>query len=225
MVGRAWPRRRQRGQPPNAPVMQHDPVADVPSPIDLRKASDAADWAKSAMERRPWRAEFFRKFVEIIAVVPNADVLELGSGPGFLAQQLARASPDHGYTLLDFSEAMHDLARSRLSGVPASVRYVTRNFKDADWNAGLGPFDFVVTMQAVHELRHKAHAERLHSQVRQVLKPGGTYLVCDHYVGEDGMKNDQLYMSVSEQREALESAGFGVHEVLRLRGLVMHHAA
>ena len=80
-------------------------------------------------------------------------------------------------------------------------------------------------MQAIHELRHKAHASRLHSQVRKVLKPGGAYLVCDHYVGEDGMTNDQLYMTVAEQRAALEAAGFAVTEMLRMRGLVLHRAA
>ena len=205
--------------------MQHDPIADVPSPIDLRRASDAIEWTRTAMEKRPWRVEFFHRVIEILAATPNAEVLELGSGPGFLAEQMLRAAPRHRYTLLDFSEAMHELARSRLNALSRCVRFVTADLKESGWNAGLGPFDFVVTIQAVHELRHKARAPTLHSQVREVLKPGGGYLVCDHYVGEDGMKNDQLYMTVPEQRAALEAAGFRVHEVLRRQGLVMHHAA
>ena len=205
--------------------MGTDGKIDVPSPIDLRKASDAIEWASSAMEKRPWRVEFFRKFAEIMAQAPAGDVLELGSGPGFLAEQLIRAAPRHRYTLLDFSDAMHSLARSRLAALSAAVRYVTADFKDADWAAGLGSFDLVVTMQAVHELRHKAHAPSLHSRVRRLLKPGGAYLVCDHYVGPDGMTNDQLYMTVAEQRAALEAAGFRVTEMLRSRGLVLHRAA
>lgn len=200
------------------------PIEDVPSPIDLRDASDAVEWANSAMEKRPWRADFFKKFAEIVAERRDGDVLELASGPGFLAEQLIRSAPSHAYTLLDFSDAMHGLARSRLAGLSPSVRYVTTDFKHSNWTAGLGPFDFVVTMQAVHELRHKAHAATLHSQVRTLLKAGGKYLVCDHYVGADGMANDQLYMTIAEQRSALEVAGFRVTEVLRLRGLVMHQA-
>ena len=118
--------------------MGTDDDIDVPSPIDLRKAADAIEWAGSAMEKRPWRVEFFRKFAEIVAGAPPGDVLELASGPGFLAEQLIRAAPRHRYTLLDFSDAMHSLARSRLAGLSAPVRYVTADFKDADWSAELG---------------------------------------------------------------------------------------
>jgi hypothetical protein len=39
------------------------------------------------------------------------------------------------------------------------------------------------------------------------------------------MSNDQLYMSVQEQREALRLGGFGeVKEVLLKGGIVLHHA-
>lgn len=80
--------------------------------------------------------------------------------------------------------------------------------------------------QAVHELRHKRHASALHQQVKPLLQGTGSYLVCDHYVGEDGMRNDQLYMSVAEQRQALLAAGFpNVAEVKRKGGLVLHSAA
>ena len=81
---------------------------------------------------------------------------------------------------------------------------------------GLSRFDAVATMQAVHELRHKSRAEGLHRQARALLAPGGVYLVCDHYLGPDGMSNDQLYMTVSEQRECIERAGYGnVRELMR----------
>jgi SAM-dependent methyltransferase len=206
-------------------VMQHDPVADVPSPIDLRRPSDAAEWAKTAMEKRPWRSDFFDRFAELVSGVSSAEILELGSGPGYLAERVIRAAPSVKYTLLDFSEAMHDLSKARLRGLSAAVQHITASFRDPTWSVGLGSFDFVLTIQAVHELRHKAHAPVLHAQVREILKPSGAYLVCDHYLGEDGMRNNQLYMTIAEQREALESAGFRVREIMRHRGLVLHHAA
>ena len=87
-------------------------------------------------------------------------------------------------------------------------------------------FECVITNQAVHELRHKHYAAKLHEQVKTILSPGGCYLVCDHFVGEGGMKNDQLYMSVSEQRDALLVAGFAqVEQVMINDGLVLHRAA
>jgi predicted methyltransferase len=78
----------------------------------------------------------------------------------------------------------------------------------------------------VHELRHKRYARRLHAEVKEVLKPGGTYLVSDHFFGEGGLPNDQLYMTVPEQRDALLNAGFSeVRKVVASGTLVMHRAS
>jgi len=83
----------------------------------------------------------------------------------------------------------------------------------------------VVTNQSVHELRHKRHATKLHSQVREILNREGYYLVCDHFVGDGGMENAQLYMTVEEQKQSLMTAGFvRVEEILVRGGLVLHRA-
>lgn len=203
------------------------PTPDIPSPIDLRQMSDARTWADEAMAKRPWRVEFFAEFAKALAAGhAQHPVLELGSGPGFLAKFLLDALPELQYTALDFSPAMHELAAERLGEAAARVRFIERSFRDADWAEGLGPFGFVVTHQAVHELRHKRHARGLHEQVRELLAPGGRYLVCDHFAGDGGMANDQLYMSVEEQRVALKDAGFArVEPVLLKQGLVLYAAS
>ncbi len=199
---------------------------DVPSPIDLRDMSDAQAWAETANSARPWRAAFFEAMTEAIAPSKRARILELGSGPGFLAEHVLNRRPDVQMVLLDFSSPMHGLARERLRHHSERVQFVQRSFKDPDWFEGLGAFDYVVTNQAVHELRHKRYAEPLHKQVRSILRPGGMYLVSDHYFGEGGMKNEGLYMTVAEQRQSLAAAGFGqVDELLCLGGMVLHGAA
>jgi SAM-dependent methyltransferase/GNAT superfamily N-acetyltransferase len=202
-------------------------VSDVPSPIDLRLMSDATEWEAAAMQKRPWRTEVFTRFARELEQMdpPALRVLELGSGPGFLAHTLLGQLAGLRMTLLDFSEAMHVLARKRLGAMSSRVDFLIRSFKEPAWSRDLGTFDAVVTNQAVHELRHKRHAEELHRQTATVLRRGGTYLVCDHYRGPDGMANDQLYMTEAEQKAALEAAGFiAVTQVLLLRGLSMHRA-
>jgi len=197
---------------------------DVPSPIDLRRMSDARPWAETALARRPVRPEFFDAFAREIGR-DGARILELGSGPGFLAEHLLGAWPGLDYTALDFSPAMHQLAAERLGERAARVRFVQRSFREAAWVDGLGPFDVVVTHQAVHELRHKDHATTLHAQVRPLLAAGGRYLVCDHHLGGEGLSNDQLYMTVDQQRDALLRAGFtDVEAVLVKGGLALHRA-
>jgi ubiquinone/menaquinone biosynthesis C-methylase UbiE len=139
--------------------------------------SDASEWERTATERRPWRSEFFEKFAdELKGREPKVRrVLELGSGPGFLASHLLGAMPDVHMVLLDFSSAMHDLARRRLGPMTSHVDFLEKSFKDADWSDDLKSFDAVVTNQAVHELRHERYAVELHRQVRAVLRSGGSY--------------------------------------------------
>lgn len=199
---------------------------DVPSPIDLQSAEDAHAWAQSANLARPWRTTFFEAMAAAIDSSRPTRVLELGSGPGFLAEHVLRRCPAVNMVLLDFSEPMHALAKQRLLNHANRLECVLRSFKDESWPEGLGAFDFVITNQAVHELRHKRYAELLHRQVKSVLVSGGRYLVSDHFFGEGGMKKEGLYMTVEEQRHTLAAAGFThVEELLRMGGMVLHSAA
>jgi ubiquinone/menaquinone biosynthesis C-methylase UbiE len=206
--------------------MLPDLAEDVPSPIDLRSMDDARDWS-APLRSSGQREQFFQQFVvELRAIGRNSiRVLELGSGPGFLARRVLEAIPAIEYTMLDFSPAMHELASERLGSLMQHVRPVVADFKCDNWGRGLGEFDAVVTNQAVHELRHKRHAVGLHKVVRSLLRAEGRYLVCDHYVGADGMTNAALYMTVAEQYRCLEEAGFSaVTNLLEIRGLVLHRA-
>lgn len=199
---------------------------DVPSPINLCNMEDALEWERTAMQR-PNRIDFFSAIADELESVsrPALKVLELGSGPGFLALYLLERLPRLELVLLDNSKVMHELARKRLGSWHHRVSFLERNFKDADWAKELGPFDAVVTLQAVHELRHKRYASALHRQVASQLTNAGCYLVCDHYCGENGMQNDQLYMTPDEHRASLENAGYKVREVLKISGRVLYHAA
>jgi SAM-dependent methyltransferase len=200
---------------------------DVPSPVDLTSPEDAAEWEETAMRKRPWRTEFFERIAREVEQAPGpVKILELGSGPGFLAQHLLSRLPGATMDLLDHSNAMHALARDRLGDLASRANFVSASFKEPDWPDRLGPYDFVVTHQAVHELRHKRHAAALHRQVRSVLKAGGAYFMGDHYCGPGGMANDPLYMSLEEMPAALREAGFAqVAELLRKGGLVLFRAA
>lgn len=201
--------------------------ADVPSPIDLCDPTDARKWAASA-QSRPGRAETFAALHSQLSTL-NGDALQaldLGSGPGFLAEYLLFRLPTLSLTLLDFSLAMHDLARVRLDGMARRATFVLRDFKIISWARDLGTFDAVITNQAVHELRHKQYAVTLHRDVASLLRLGGVYLVADHFCGEGGMANNQLYMSKDEHASALYSAGFRTVELVSCHGcLVMHRAA
>ncbi|MEQ9209105.1 MAG: class I SAM-dependent methyltransferase [Pseudomonadales bacterium] len=187
---------------------------DIPSPIDFQLMRDARDWESKAMDR-PFRLRMFEQFSECIAASSATQLLDLGSGPGFLAKHLCNRNSDIFITLLDYSKVMHELSRNRLAGHLDRVKFVTRDFKKPDWTSDLGKFDCIVTNQAVHELRHKCHAATFHEQAGRILNDGGIYLVCDHFFGKGGMSNNQLYMSVQEQLQSLNQADFEAELLLQ----------
>ena len=200
-------------------------IEDVASPIDLKKMSDAQEWEKNAMQR-PFRLDFFEAFYKQLSILNrrNLNILELGSGPGFLAEYLLSKLPELNISLLDNSCAMHELAKKRLGKYLERVKFIKVDFKQSNWNTELGTFDAVITLQAVHELRHKRHASGFHKQVRPLLGNSAFYLFCDHYFGKTAMQNNQLYMSIDEQQQSLKDAGFSYKEVLNKGGRCLYNA-
>lgn len=186
---------------------------DVPYGENFHDAGEAAAWADAAARKRPWRPMIFDHFVTAVmeSKVPAPRVLELGSGPGFLAEHVLDRCPSIArYTLLDFSEPMLAQSRRRLGGHEGRTAFVHADFKSDAWpTAAGGPFDLVLSLQAVHELRHKRHAPRLYTQVRALLAPAAELVVCDHL--PDSAPTPQhrvLYMSTPEYLVVLANAGF-----------------
>ena len=181
---------------------------DVLSPIDLRNQVDASEWAREANVKRPWRYDFFDCYVQLINERKAHSILELGSGPGFLAAHVLQQCSDVNYTLFDFSAAMHQIAEDRLKVFGQQTHYLVGDFKQPNWQQNLLRYDLIIIHQALHELRHKNYATEFHRTIKSLLTPTGCYIVCDHLCAIDGMQNDQLYMTAHEHQDALISAGF-----------------
>jgi hypothetical protein len=125
--------------------------------------------------------------------------------------------------LLDFSAPMLAISRARLASFPAAS-FVLASFKSADWVEKVeAPFDCVVSMQAVHELRNKRHGPQLYRQVSQVTTAAAQVLICDHLPPDASPRSRALYMTEDEQHQALSDAGFrSVRTALALNGLVLY---
>src|SRR3954465_1588460 len=95
---------------------------DVPYGNDWDSAAEASAYGDTADKARPWRAKIRDHIADRVAMLgPHARVLELGSGPGLLAHRVLQRCPDlETYTLMDFSEPMLALSRTRLAACPAA---------------------------------------------------------------------------------------------------------
>lgn len=187
-----------------------DAAPDVPCSEDLRDPVQAKAWADAADRRRPLRVRVRAVVVAQLARLPRAArVLELGSGPGFLAERVLAHCPHlAGYTLFDVSEPMLQMSRARV-GRYAAATFALGDFRSEGWAGSVqGLFDAVVSMQAVHEVRHKRHVPRLYSQIHDLLTPGGLFLMCDRTPEDDSARSTALFMTAAEQLQALRGAGF-----------------
>lgn len=102
--------------------------------------------------------------MEIAGIRLGGQVLEIGSGPGHVADMLVKAGA--GVTGVDFSSKMVEVAQSR---------YPEITFKQADAEQlpfKTESFDAVVANFVVH---HLARPETVFREVRRVLKPGGRF--------------------------------------------------
>jgi len=193
-------------------------VDDVASPIDLRDPHDAHTWADEAERKRPWRGELRRCIAELVRDARH--ILELGAGPGLLAETILATGRVERYAILDFSPPFLAMCRARLAAY--TVELVLGDFTSPTWPALIAPppFDAVVAMQAVHEVRHKRHVSQLYTQVARVVRPGGMLVVCDHEPFDDSARNRALLATEAEQHAALHAAGFAqIATQARVRGM------
>jgi SAM-dependent methyltransferase len=199
--------------------------ADVPSDHDFFDPAYVRGWAEETIRKNPQRPAFFDAFVIAIDTLGRkVVVLELGSGPGFLAEQILGRCQVVAYYLLDFSPEMQELSRQRLAHCSARTVFVDGDFRDPGWpDLVPTPADVAVSLQALHELRHIGRAPRFYGQLRSVLRPNGLVLVCDHLrsIGDER----PLFMSVDEHIAALAAGGLrDVKLVVEADGMAMFSA-
>ena len=114
------------------------------------------------------------------------------------------------YTLVDFSPQMLELSRSRLAKFKDRTVFIQADFKKNDWTDAVpAGFDLVVSLQAVHELRHASRIPKLYAQLYSLLVPGGTILICDHVNSSSPSGHRAAhFMTVEEHLSTFKEVGF-----------------
>ncbi|MBN1657976.1 MAG: class I SAM-dependent methyltransferase [Anaerolineae bacterium] len=122
----------------------------------------------------------YRRFVRGVLRqgVAQGRALDVGTGPGVVAAEVARRCPELLVTALDRSGHMVEQApeRARWAGVEGRTRWLQADgyrlpFAD-------GTFDLVFSSFALH---HWETPEQVLDEMARVLRPGGRYYVVDLY--------------------------------------------
>ncbi|GIE91370.1 class I SAM-dependent methyltransferase [Actinoplanes regularis] len=113
--------------------------------------------------------------VEALRGGPPARVLDLGGGPGLLAERMAVRWPHAAVTLVDLDPVLLELARA---GLPGEVGVVGADLTAA-WPARTGAgYDLITAVMTVHYLSPDA-IRALYAAARDALAPGGVLVVAD----------------------------------------------
>jgi SAM-dependent methyltransferase len=201
----------------------------IQDPYDLQPESGPQVSSDTAIRKAPWRARFFDAFVDEFAGVgrPSLRILEVGAGPGFLADHvLAQCPLVAEYTVLEPSEPLIGLCRERLKG-DRRVRFVCGEIAEWQHSQALGaPFDIVLSTQAAHDVRHRGRSPQIFEQIRALLDPDGLLLVSDHVrpktLRPAGAPRSSLDV---DQIGLLLAAGFGDARIcFALNGMVLYRA-
>ena len=200
-------------------------MADKPIPYQgphqYHDSEYVQSWAADANTKRPHRQRVFDAFVSELRPLVRVRVLEVGCGPGFLAERILEACDVAAYTLFDFSEHMIGLAQARLAPFSALTRFVNGSFLDEDWHKSFdGDFDAIVSLQAVHETREQELVPKLYREIRTLLNRDGRLIVGD-LTSDSGVTKPHL-LSAEAHHAAMSAAGFSVSKtILEVEDLVV----
>ncbi|MBM4296602.1 MAG: class I SAM-dependent methyltransferase [Deltaproteobacteria bacterium] len=137
------------------------------------------EWVNKDAQRVAEREAQFTATLNWLSVFvsPQGRVMDLGCGPGTLAEKLLAACPEMQVICSDGSDEMLKLARERLGRYGARVSYVQADFGSANWSAKLsGELDGVVSARAIHNLRTLKLIGPVYREIFGLLKVGGVFL-------------------------------------------------
>ena len=206
------------------------PTADAPATLLHRDQATRwrATWAQVMGGFVPGLAtleEIVCRAAETARGRPPGRVLDLGGGPGVLAERMANRWPGAAVTVLDVDPVLLALARS---AVPDLVRTVGADLSSSAWPARTGrDYDLITVVMTLHYLP-PAQARAVYDDARRSLAPGGLLVVAD-LMPDDGIASVMNALDPADGEAAAELAWAqwwsDVAEVAPLRPLLAERAA
>jgi cyclopropane fatty-acyl-phospholipid synthase-like methyltransferase len=168
-------------------------------------------WTSTADTRRPQRPAMFRHIAALVADAAGdgGRVLELGCGPGALAEVLLRHVPGVTYVGLDYSPAMLTLAHERLDSFGARARLHRIDLRNDGWTGEFGgDLDAIVTNQALHDLGTTEAVGATYARARPLLRAGGLFVNAELVIPPGSASEKPGKLPADRHVALLAEAGF-----------------
>lgn len=154
------------------------------------KREEAEEYAKRMEKLIRWRHKpLAKKVVENLSPLPDKPIiLDVGTGPGFLAVEIGKLVPEAKIVGLDISQAMLDIAerKTREAGVNFEVKKGAAEEMPVESRSA----DSAVSSNSLHEFENPKNAL---AEVFRVLKPGGKLFISDFNPAYPGWKARLLW--------------------------------
>jgi uncharacterized protein len=130
------------------------------------------------------------RLVNRLSLNQNANVLELGCGPGYYSRKTARKIPGGKLTLVDIQQEMLDMAEKRMESFGlTNIGYVRADASGLPFEKDVFDVVFLVAM-----LGEVPDQESCISELHRVLRPGGLLSVSEqsydpHFIPASKMKS------------------------------------
>ena len=177
---------------------------------DFHDADFSKAWADK-FESTPERLRLFQTILQHIeGFGKELSVLELGIGPGYLADFLLENLPNITYEGLDFSEAMLDIASKRTAKYSQRIHFTQADLVRDNWTTQLKKApNVIVSTWALHDLLEKKNIASVYQSAFEILQKGGVLLNGDFIKPETSTHEyEGGRIKPSEHIELLQVAGF-----------------
>lgn len=129
------------------------------------------------ISRSPFAVRLYREFAkEVLSIVSSGAVLDVGTGPGYLALEIAKRSVDLHVTGLDLSHSMVNVAlkNARDNGLSDRVGFRVGDVAKLPFEEA--SFDLVVSTFSLH---HWSKPVESFNEIHRVLRPDCKALIYD----------------------------------------------
>jgi SAM-dependent methyltransferase len=147
----------------------------------------------------------FSHIVERLQLPPRAQVLDVGCGPGWMSEYLARCG--YWVTGVDISPDMVRIARERVvaiqgeigSGLEAQAEFHAMHVRELPWR---GRFDAAILYDTMHHFDDEHETLRI---IRSTLVPGGLLYIHEGARPEPGSEGEKTLIEEMKTYGTLES--------------------
>jgi SAM-dependent methyltransferase len=142
--------------------------------------------------------------------IPNAHVVELGIGPGYMARHILERNPTVTYEGVDFSEVFFEIARETAGALMHRVTLTKADLLDQNWPKALSRTPgAIISTWALHDLGSQQAVADVYARCYETLPKGGV-LVNGDFIKPDGTDWDYEAgrFAIDRHLELLRSAGF-----------------